>query len=120
MCALSASAGHRETAEKAKICKRESANRQILQRPKSPNSDDEARNAADSLKLCHQEISMTNTTRTDADEHAIDNQALKKGQLDEDTKLDIALQGSMMTSEPPQIAEPKRAADDQPSAPADE
>tara|TARA_B100000378_G_scaffold277853_1_gene279220 strand:- start:2586 stop:2777 length:192 start_codon:yes stop_codon:yes gene_type:complete len=55
---------------------------------------------------------MTETTRTDADEHPIDNQPVKKGQLDEDTKLDIALEGSMMTSEPPQITEPKRATDD--------
>ena len=56
---------------------------------------------------------MTDTTRTDADEHPIDDQPLKEGELDEDTKLDIALEGSMMTSEPPQITEPKRATDDQ-------
>ena len=55
---------------------------------------------------------MTETTHTDAEEHPIDNQAIKNGQLDEDTKLDIALEGSMMTSEPPQITEPKRATDD--------
>ena len=32
--------------------------------------------------------------------------------LDEDAKLDIALEGSMMTSEPPQMAEPKTAAEE--------
>lgn len=32
--------------------------------------------------------------------------------LNEDAKLDIALQGSMMTSEPPQLAEPKTAAEE--------
>ena len=32
--------------------------------------------------------------------------------LNEDAKLDIALQGSMMTSEPPQMAEPKTAAEE--------
>lgn len=58
---------------------------------------------------------MTDTTRTDADD-----QPLKEGQLDEDTKLDIALQGSMITSEPPQISEPKRATDDQPEATSEE
>ncbi|WP_157080302.1 hypothetical protein [Sphingobium cloacae] len=54
---------------------------------------------------------MTDAPRTDADEHAIDDQELKKGQLTSDEKLDIALEGSMMTSEPPQITEPRRADD---------
>ena len=54
---------------------------------------------------------MADTTRTDADEHPIDDQVVRKGELSEDEKLDIALEGSMMTSEPPQIAEPKTAAD---------
>ena len=39
--------------------------------------------------------------RTDADEHPVDAQPLKKGKLSDEEKLDIALQGSMMTSEPP-------------------
>lgn len=52
------------------------------------------------------------TPRTDADERIVDAQPLKPGELSEDEKLDIALQGSMMTSEPPQIAEPKTAEDD--------
>ncbi len=46
-----------------------------------------------------------------ADELPLDDQPLKKGRLDADEKLDIALEGSMMTSEPPQISEPKTAAD---------
>ena len=50
--------------------------------------------------------------RTDADEHPIDAQPLKKGELTDYQKLDIALEGSMMTSEPPQIAEPRTTADD--------
>lgn len=52
---------------------------------------------------------MPNLKRTDVDEHPIDNQPLKRGRLDDDTKLDIALEGSLMTSEPPQITEPKTA-----------
>ena len=55
---------------------------------------------------------MADPKRTDADEHPIDEQALRKGKLNDDEKLDIALEGSMMTSEPPQIAEPKTAEDD--------
>lgn len=55
---------------------------------------------------------MTDRPKTDADEHPIDNQPLKKGRLDDDAKLDIALEGSLMTSEPPQIAEPKSTSDD--------
>ncbi len=55
---------------------------------------------------------MDDKPRTDADEHPIDAQVIQKGKLDEDEKLDIALEGSMMTSEPPQIAEPKTAADE--------
>lgn len=54
---------------------------------------------------------MDDRPRTDADEHPIDDQAIRKGELSDDQKLDIALEGSMMTSEPPQIAEPKTAAD---------
>lgn len=46
----------------------------------------------------------------DADSHPVDAQPVRQGDLDEDEKLDIALQGSLMTSEPPQIAAPKRAA----------
>ena len=33
--------------------------------------------------------------------------------LDEDAKLDIALEGSMMTSEPPQMSEPRTVNDDE-------
>ena len=55
---------------------------------------------------------MTETPRKDADERPIDHQVIESGKLDEDQKLDIALEGSMMTSEPPQIAEPKTVADD--------
>ena len=55
---------------------------------------------------------MDETPRTDADERIRDEQELKTGKLTEDEKLDIALQGSMMTSEPPQIAEPKTAEDE--------
>lgn len=54
---------------------------------------------------------MADRKPTDADEHPVDAQPLRKGALDADEKLDIALQGSMMTSEPPQIAAPKRAND---------
>jgi len=50
--------------------------------------------------------------RTDADERILDAQPLQKGELTEDEKLDIALAGSMMTSEPPQIAEPRTVNDD--------
>jgi hypothetical protein len=32
--------------------------------------------------------------------------------LDEDAKLDIALEGSMSTSEPPQMSEPKTGAEE--------
>jgi hypothetical protein len=49
--------------------------------------------------------------RTDADGRIHDEQEVETGHLSEDEKLDIALQGSMMTSEPPQMAEPKQAAD---------
>ncbi len=49
--------------------------------------------------------------RTDADEHPVDDQEVRTGELTEDEKLDIALEGSMLTSEPPQIVEPKTAAD---------
>ena len=49
--------------------------------------------------------------RTDADEHPVDDQELKEGALSDDEKLDIGLEGSMLTSEPPQIVEPKTAAD---------
>ncbi len=49
--------------------------------------------------------------RTDTDEHPVDDQPVKKGVLTDDEKLDIALEASMMTSEPPQITEPKTAAD---------
>lgn len=49
---------------------------------------------------------------TDADSRIHDEQEIKSGDLDDDAKLDIALQGSMMTSEPPQMAEPKSAAED--------
>lgn len=55
---------------------------------------------------------MEDPKRTDADERIIDDQPIKEGVLSEDEKLDIALQGSMMTSEPPQIAEPKTVEDD--------
>jgi hypothetical protein len=48
-------------------------------------------------------------TPTSEDELPLDDQPIKKGELSEDEKLDIALEGSMMTSEPPQISEPKRA-----------
>jgi hypothetical protein len=51
-------------------------------------------------------------TRTDTDEHPVDEQIVRKGKLDDDEKLDIALEGSMMTSEPPQISEPRTAGDD--------
>jgi len=54
---------------------------------------------------------MGDRPRTDADEHPIDDQPIRKGELSDDDKLDIALEGSMMTSEPPQIAEPKTAVD---------
>lgn len=54
---------------------------------------------------------MTSRPRTDADEHPVDAQKLKKGKLSADEKLDIALQGSMLTSEPPQITEPKTASE---------
>lgn len=54
---------------------------------------------------------MGDKLRTDADEHPIDDQAVRKGELSDDEKLDIALEGSMMTSEPPQIAEPRTATD---------
>ena len=50
--------------------------------------------------------------RTDADEHPVDAQPLKKGKLSDEEKLDIALQGSMMTSEPPQLSEPKTASEE--------
>ena len=50
--------------------------------------------------------------RTDADERILDAQPIKEGTLTDDEKLDIALQGSMMTSEPPQISEPKTSDDD--------
>ena len=49
--------------------------------------------------------------RTDTDEHPVDDQEVRTGVLTEDEKLDIALEGSMLTSEPPQIVEPKTAAD---------
>lgn len=55
---------------------------------------------------------MKDTPRTDADAHPVDAQVLKKGALSKEEKLDIALQGSMMTSEPPQISEPRTAEDD--------
>jgi hypothetical protein len=42
----------------------------------------------------------------------IDDQPLREGKLDADEKLDIAIAGSMMTSEPPQISEPRTAGDD--------
>lgn len=48
----------------------------------------------------------------DADERIHDAQELRDGKLSDDEKLDIALQGSMMTSEPPQISEPRTAEDD--------
>lgn len=54
---------------------------------------------------------MEGKPRTDADEHPVDDQELKKGELTPEEKLDIALEGSMMTSEPPQIAEPRTADD---------
>lgn len=55
---------------------------------------------------------MDEKPRTDADERIQDAQPIKTGKLSEDEKLDIALEGSMMTSEPPQIAEPKTVDDD--------
>lgn len=55
---------------------------------------------------------MDGMPRKDTDEHPIDDQTLRTGRLDEDDKLDIALEGSMLTSEPPQITEPKSAEDD--------
>lgn len=55
---------------------------------------------------------MADKPQTDADERIRDEQPIKDGKLDADEKLDIALQGSMMTSEPPQISEPKTTADD--------
>ena len=54
---------------------------------------------------------MSEQPRTDSDEHPVDDQTVRKGDLTADEKLDIALEGSMLTSEPPQIAEPKTAAD---------
>lgn len=54
---------------------------------------------------------MADTPRTDTDEHPIDDQVVRKGELSDDEKLDIALEGSMITSEPPQITGPKTAAD---------
>ncbi|WP_293979145.1 hypothetical protein [Sphingobium sp.] len=54
---------------------------------------------------------MADTLRTDGVEQVTDDQEVKKGQLTPDEKLDIALEGSMMTSEPPQITEPRRADD---------
>lgn len=55
---------------------------------------------------------MPDPKRTDADEHPVDDQAIETGELTPDEKLDIALEGSMMTSEPPQITEPRTAEDD--------
>lgn len=55
---------------------------------------------------------MADPKRTDADEHPVDDQVIRKGHLDEEEKLDIALEGSMMTSEPPQLTEPKSAAEE--------
>jgi hypothetical protein len=63
--------------------------------------------------LISEENVMADTRRTDTDEHSIDDQVVRTGKLDVDEKLDIALEGSMMTSEPPQIAEPKTAEDDE-------
>jgi hypothetical protein len=51
-------------------------------------------------------------TAPDAVARIHDEQPIATGKLDEDEKLDIALQGSMMTSEPPQLAEPRTAEDD--------
>ncbi len=59
---------------------------------------------------------MNTTRQTSTDELPIDDQVIRKGPLDEDEKLDIALEGSMMTSEPPQITEPKTTADDRDAA----
>ncbi len=56
---------------------------------------------------------MNDTPRTDADAHPVDAQVLKEGRLSKEEKLDIALQGSMMTSEPPQISEPRTTDDDE-------
>jgi hypothetical protein len=56
---------------------------------------------------------MDEHPQPDADARIHDEQPLKQGQLSEDEKLDIALQGSMMTSEPPQMAEPRTVDDDQ-------
>jgi hypothetical protein len=58
---------------------------------------------------------MVDTKRSDADEHPVDDQPVKTGRLSDDEKLDIALEGSMMTSEPPQMAEPKTAAERPPA-----
>ena len=53
---------------------------------------------------------MTDQADDDRDALPLDAQPLRKGTLSPDEKLDIALEGSMMTSEPPQLAEPKTAA----------
>lgn len=55
---------------------------------------------------------MTKIPGKDTDDLPADDQAIEVGKLDVDRKLDIALQGSMMTSEPPQITEPRTIADD--------
>lgn len=53
---------------------------------------------------------MTDTPHDDRESRPIDAQPVRTGELSADEKLDIALQGSMMTSEPPQLSEPKTAA----------
>jgi hypothetical protein len=55
---------------------------------------------------------MEERPQPDEDARIHDEQPLRQGKLDADEKLDIALQGSMMTSEPPQISEPKTTDDD--------
>ncbi len=55
---------------------------------------------------------MTRIPGKDSDDLPADDQAIEVGKLNVDRKLDIALQGSMMTSEPPQITEPRTVADD--------
>ena len=53
---------------------------------------------------------MDDPSKKSSDELPLDAQVVQEGELSEDEKLDIALQGSMMTSEPPQLTEPKTAA----------
>ena len=62
---------------------------------------------------------MPEQPRTDTDEHPVDDQKVRKGELSIDEKLDIALEGSMLTSEPPQITEPKTATDAEDDKPDD-